>query len=96
MSAFAIYEKHPAADAYRVGGFYSPYALVSQDKRFTDAELMAEVWHECNERTINASNIIGGQHDNPYAQRAFQRSIDRVKTLHRFATRPHAAESDYL
>ena len=37
-----IYEKHPHADAYRVGGFYSPYALVSREKRFTDAELAAE------------------------------------------------------
>ena len=44
MSAFTIYEKHPTADAYRVGGFYSPYALVSTDKRFTDAELAAAHW----------------------------------------------------
>ena len=44
MSAFTIYEKHPTADAYRVGGFYSPYALVSQDKKFSDAELAAEYW----------------------------------------------------
>jgi hypothetical protein len=42
MTGLTIYEKHPTADAYRVGGFYSPYALVSQDKRFTDAELAAE------------------------------------------------------
>ena len=45
MSAFTVYEKHPTADAYRVGGFYSPYALVSRDKRFTQAELAAEFWH---------------------------------------------------
>jgi len=39
-----IFEKHPTADAYRVGGFYSPYALVSTEKRFSDAELAAEYW----------------------------------------------------
>jgi len=44
MTPLQIFEKHPGADAYRVGGFYSPYALVSQDKRFTDAELAAEYW----------------------------------------------------
>lgn len=43
MSELRIFEKHPYADAYRVGGFYSPYCLVSQNKRFSDAELAAEV-----------------------------------------------------
>jgi hypothetical protein len=42
MNPLQIFEKHPTADAYRVGGVYSPYALVSQDKRFSDAELAAE------------------------------------------------------
>ena len=42
MNALTIYEKHPTADAYRIGGFYSPYALVATDKRFADAELAAE------------------------------------------------------
>jgi len=46
MMPLQIFEKHPTADAYRVGGFYSPYALVSQDKRFTDAALAAEYWQE--------------------------------------------------
>ena len=39
-----IYQKHPEADAYRVGGFYSPYCLVATYKRFTDAELSAAYW----------------------------------------------------
>ena len=40
-----VYEKHPNADdIYRVGGFHSPYCLVSADKRFSDAELAAEFW----------------------------------------------------
>ena len=41
------FEKHPEADAYRVGGFYSPYCLVSTNKRFSDAELAAEWWAAC-------------------------------------------------
>jgi len=45
-----IFEKHPEADAYRVGGFYSPYALVSTDKRFSDAELAAEYHTTDNEQ----------------------------------------------
>jgi hypothetical protein len=44
MTPLQIFEKHPDADAYRVGGFYSPYALVAKEKRFTDAELAAEYW----------------------------------------------------
>lgn len=44
MKELTIYEKHPHADAYRVGGFYSPYCLVSEDKRFADAELAALYW----------------------------------------------------
>ena len=42
MNPLQIFEKHLTADAYRVGGFYSPYALVSTEKRFSDAELAAE------------------------------------------------------
>ena len=45
MEHLTIYPKHPAADAYRVGGFYSPYCLVATNKRFSDAELAAEYWH---------------------------------------------------
>lgn len=44
MEPLTIYPKHPEADAYRVGGFYSPYCLIGADKRFTDAELAAECW----------------------------------------------------
>jgi len=47
MNPLQIFEKHPTADAYRVGGFYSPYALVSTEKRFSEAELAAEYWQAC-------------------------------------------------
>jgi len=59
MMPLQIFEKHPEADAYRVGGFYSPYALVSQDKRFTDAELAAEYWRSRMSRNMtNAQSHI--------------------------------------
>jgi hypothetical protein len=81
MKALTIYEKHLTADAYRVGGFYSPYALVSREKRFSDAELAAEFWQACYD---------GGYHCDPHGKVV----IERLE-LRRFATRPHAAESDY-
>jgi hypothetical protein len=62
-------------------------------KRLTEPELAAEFWQACDERTRDAGNILSGQHENPYAQKAFQTSIDRAKTLHRFATRPHYDEA---
>lgn len=61
-------------------------------KRLTDAELAAEVWCGVEERTRHAGNILGGQHDNPYAQKAFNTAIERAITLHRFATLPHYDE----
>ena len=93
MSAFAIYEKHPTADAYRVGGFYSPYALVSQDKRFSDAELAAE-WHQQDccmalrvegYRWASDGHLMGSEED----------EAERLHAIHDFAARPHASESDY-
>ena len=82
MNAFTIYEKHPAADAYRVGGFYSPYALVSTEKRFTEAELVSEYW--ASHGTANA--LMTGNPRLLFSRRA---------ALRRFATSPHASESDY-
>jgi hypothetical protein len=60
MMPLQIFERHPEADAYRVGGFYSPYALVSQDKRFSDAELAAEYWsaHAIHERAARGQSCI--------------------------------------
>lgn len=39
------FEKHPHADAYKVGGSFTPYAIVARDKRFTTAELLAQYWY---------------------------------------------------
>ena len=93
MSAFTIYEKHPTADAYRVGGFYSPYALVSSDKRFTDSELAAETWRaEADWRNAYRSAPMPGI--GQWAANQFA-AHDRERTLYRLATLPHAHETDY-
>ena len=62
-------------------------------KRFTDAELAAEVWHECEERTRTATHVLYGDLNNKHVQAAFQRAIDRVIVLLRFATLPHYDEA---
>ena len=79
MIPLQIFEKHPHADAYRVGGFYSPYALVSQDKRFSDAELAAEYWsaQAVHERAARGQSCIA------YIAEA------EVEVWTRFATLPH-------
>ena len=79
-----IYDKHPDADAYRVGGFFSPYCLVSRDKRFSDAELAAEWWcSSWRAETPLTSSAIKDE------------SFRRAPILAKFASSPHAHESDY-
>ena len=87
MNALQIFEKHPEADAYRVGGFYSPYALVSQDKRFSDAELAAQWWqssydYEC----VDGDYLTGaaGYHYDQHGDLVIER-----QEFSRFATLPH-------
>ena len=79
MSAFTIYEKHPTADAYRVGGFYSPYARVATEKRFSDAELAAEFW------AADADCAVYWLTDREKHPKAWA----QMYTLRRFATLPH-------
>lgn len=92
-----IYEKHPTLDAYRVGPSYTPYAIVAKDKRFTDAELMAE-FHSARADYQEASKHISltywtplGVEEDATAEMAMKRS---VLMLH-FAIRPHAHETNY-
>jgi len=82
-----IFEKHPDADAYRVGGFYSPYALVSQDKRFTDAELAAE-WHQSRKWAGMGRGWMVRQRSEVIRLQAVQEMI-RADIVHRFADLPH-------
>ena len=89
MNPLQIFEKHPEADAYRVGGFYSPYALVMTEKRFSDAELSAEAWRaEADWRNAYRSAPMPGI--DQWAANQFD-AHDRERTLHRFATLPHFA-----
>jgi len=92
MNAFTIYEKHPTADAYRVGGFYSPYALASTDKDLSEAELAAEFWLLSSRR----ARMLGYK-DGLGSETAKQAHIglERMDTVLRFAQLPHASESDY-
>ena len=76
MEHLTIYPKHPAADAYRVGGFYSPYCLVATDKRFSDSELAAEYWAAALDADIMAP----------------KRLVDITATVRRFATAEHFDE----
>jgi hypothetical protein len=75
MKPAEIYEKHPDMDAYRVGGFYSPYCLLATEKRFTDGELAAEYWHA-------TSDILDPR--NPV-----DLAVERRQTMERFASLPH-------
>jgi len=87
MNPLQIFEKHPTADAYRVGGFYSPYALVSTEKRFSDAELAAE-WHQQDcytaqrfegYRRAHDGRLMGSEEEEDECRRA----------IRKFATLPH-------
>ena len=88
MNPLQIFEKHPHMDAYRVGGFYSPYALVSTDKRFSDAELAAEFHFSRLDSRVRMARV-----DNcPGSETLFdhyERGLEQEWTLERFATLPH-------
>jgi hypothetical protein len=79
-----VYEKHPTADAYRVGASFTPYAIAAKDKRFTDAELAAEAWAaQCNRRVRNYDPT----QDIPGVTWEWEHNI-----VARFATLPHYDE----
>ena len=83
MDALTIYEKHPDTDAYRVGGFYSPYCLVATEKRFSDAELVAEYWSA----TLDFLQCYDtGDHDETSKAR------EMLVSFARFATHEHFDE----
>lgn len=90
MEHLTIYQKHPATDAYRVGGFYSPYCLVAAEKRFTDAEMAAE-WQYQDNRCGQVVEGYGVAHDGTYME-SEEVEIDRLATFYRFATSEHFDE----
>jgi hypothetical protein len=69
--------KHPTADdVYFIGGAWAPACITAQDKRFMDAELVAEYW-----------KVLGGLYDGHG-----KKARARRETLQRFATLPHYDE----
>jgi hypothetical protein len=81
-----IFEKHPRTEGaggpvYRVGGSFTPYAIVATEKRFTDAELAAEYWSAAEEATSRYFRAM----DADEAQRI-------EGAILRFATLPHYDE----
>jgi len=85
-----LFEKHPEADAYRVGGAYQPYAVVAVDKRFTDAELAAE-WQYQDNRTGQKCEGYSVAHDGT-SMGSEEDEIEKLQALYRFATADHYDE----
>lgn len=87
-----LFAKHPDMDAYRVGGAYQPYAIVGRDKRFTDGELAAEYWMTSSrrERMLGYNDGIGSA-----TREQADLDAERMKVLHRLASRPHASDTNY-
>jgi hypothetical protein len=82
-----IYEKHPEADAYKVGPSYAPYALVARANRFTDAELAAEYW---NMTYFGAgAQFNESSSGDEYSEEFWETHYGRVNALYRMATLPH-------
>jgi hypothetical protein len=94
-----VYEKHAEADAYRVGGFYSPYALVGADKRFADAELAAEAYRQMT-RSMAESGVVSEVKGNDLIVASGDAAVfgpvrvetSRLGDMRRFATLPHYDE----
>ena len=89
-----VYEKHPDADAYRVGGFYSPYCTVSRDKRFSEAELCAELYRQTSWLGANGRTYAADAGRNIVIEAAFTfgpvtRDEHEWLTLSHFAHLPH-------
>lgn len=77
MKPLQVFEKHPDVDAYRFGPSFTPYSIVAVDKRFTDAELMAEYW---------AANFAAA------IMKDWRDESDKAQMIERFATLPHYDE----
>jgi len=89
----AIYEKHPAAPSpvYRVGGSFTPYAIVAKDKRFTDAELAAEFQFSRLSSRVRFARTQNYPTDMTLFDH-YEKGLYEEWTLERFATLPHYDE----
>lgn len=84
-----VYEKHPAADAYRVGAGFTGYAILAVEKRFSDAELAAEVWHFDHEDFDRTKRMDPDECSDEEWQEYIDRRNEAEAALKRFATLPH-------
>jgi hypothetical protein len=90
MKPAEIYEKHPHMDAYRVGGFYSPYCLLATEKRFSGSELAAEYWL----LSSRAERMLGyGDGKGSATEAEAKTARSRMATIQRFATQPNFDEA---
>jgi len=81
-----IFPKHPDADAYYVNGSYTPWAIVGQDKRLTDAELAAQGW-----QAVAVGHLSARDGDIATVDRA----VREAEVWERFAIHPnHDAPDD--
>lgn len=98
MTGLQVFEKHPAADAYRIGGAFTPYAIVAKDKRFTDAELAAEVFSaifheaECEVRGRKIERQVPGHPAIDHYVTQNHEFGRQAGIIARFATLPHYDE----
>ena len=96
MKPAEIFEKHPNADAYRVGGFFSPYCLLATEKRFSEAELAAIYWGFVQTDMLWPDERADPDEMDEDAWSAVcKRWQEAEETVHRFARLPHASDSDY-
>lgn len=89
-----IFEKHPNADAYRVGAAYEPYSIVATEKRFTTAELMAE-FHAARADLNEALTHPSGTYWTPLdvdEDNTKETAMKRATTFLHFASRNHHDE----
>lgn len=84
-----IFERHPGdgQPVYRVGGSFTPYAIVATEKRFTDAELAADYYREA---WLHETSITDNDGYDGTAETRTHRQ--HCTTLWRFAELPHHDE----
>lgn len=91
MTGLQVFEKHPTADAYRVGGAFTPYAVAARDKRFTDAELAAEYQNSRLVSYVRHRRVENYPGDMTLFDH-YERGLEQEWWLERFATLPHYDE----
>lgn len=89
-----IYERHPGdgQPVYRVGGSFTPYAIVGKDKRFTDAELAAEYQNSRLVSYVRHRRVENCPGDKVLFDH-YDRALEQEWFLERFATFPHHDEA---